>query len=100
MDRIVFGGAEAGERTVLISLVNGISPLVWDATMLGAMKVYARHRQALLLSPSIMQGANTPVTAGGDGSQFLSYGFRSNSLTNRPPSNSTRSVSSLKRSTG
>ena len=56
---------DAGERTVLISLVNGNSPLVWDATMLGAMKVYARHRQALLISPFIMQGANTPVTTAG-----------------------------------
>ena len=59
------GGTDAGERTVLISLVNGNSPLVWDATMLGAMKVYARHRQALLVSPFIMQGANTPVTTAG-----------------------------------
>ena len=75
MARIVFGGPDAGatstvgtdsgERTVLISLVNGNSPLVWDATMLGAMKVYARHRQALLVSPFIMQGANTPVTTAG-----------------------------------
>ena len=65
MARIVFGEAGAGERTVLISLVNGNSPLVWDATMLGAMKVYARHRQALLVSPFIMQGANTPVTTAG-----------------------------------
>ena len=65
MARIVFGLANAGERTVLISLVNGNSPLVWDATMLGAMKVYARHRQALLVSPFIMQGANTPVTTAG-----------------------------------
>ena len=59
------GGTDADERTVLISLVNGNSPLVWDATMLGAMKVYARHRQALLVSPFIMQGANTPVTTAG-----------------------------------
>ena len=70
MARIVFGGADADgtgadERTALISLVNGNSPLVWDATMLGAMKVYARHRQALLVSPFIMQGANTPVTTAG-----------------------------------
>ena len=65
MARIVFGGKDASERTVLISLVNGNSPLVWDATMLGAMKVYARHRQALLVSPFIMQGANTPVTTAG-----------------------------------
>ena len=59
------GRADTRERTVLISLVNGNSPLVWDATMLGAMKVYARHRQALLVSPFIMQGANTPVTTAG-----------------------------------
>ena len=59
------GGTDTGERTVLISLVNGNSPLVWDATMLGAMKVYARYRQALLVSPFIMQGANTPVTTAG-----------------------------------
>ena len=59
------GGTDTGERTVLISLVNGNSPLVWDATMLGAMKVYARHRQALIVSPFIMQGANTPVTTAG-----------------------------------
>ena len=65
MARIVFGEADADECTVLISLVNGNSPLVWDATMLGAMKVYARHRQALLVSPFIMQGANTPVTTAG-----------------------------------
>ena len=70
MARIVFGATDAGrtvadERTVLISLVNGNSPLVWDATMLGAMKVYARHRQALIVSPFIMQGANTPVTTAG-----------------------------------
>ena len=65
MARIVFGGPRVDERTVLISLVNGNSPLVWDATMLGAMKVYARHCQALLVSPFIMQGANTPVTTAG-----------------------------------
>ena len=58
-------GTDAGERTALISLVNGNSPLVWDATMLGAIKIYARHRQALLVSPFIMQGANTPVTTAG-----------------------------------
>ena len=33
--------------------------------MLGAMKVYARHGQALLVSPFIMQGANTPGTTAG-----------------------------------
>ena len=65
MVRLVFGEKFIAEHTVMISLVNGNSPLVWDATMLGAMKIYARHRQALMISPFIMQGANTPVTTAG-----------------------------------
>ena len=65
MARIVFGDTRTRERTVLLSLVNCNSPLVWDATMLGAMKVYARHGQALIVSPFIMQGANSPVTSAG-----------------------------------
>ena len=65
MARLVFGAKFVDEHTVMISLVNGNSPLVWDATMLGAMKVYARNRQALLISPFIMQGANTPITTAG-----------------------------------
>ena len=65
MCRLVFGEQFVNDNTVITSLVNGNSPLVWDATMLGAMKAYARHNQAVLVSPFIMQGANTPVTTAG-----------------------------------
>src|SRR6185437_7218990 len=41
------------------------SPLTWDATMLGALKVYARHNQACLVTPFILAGAMAPVTTVG-----------------------------------
>ena len=41
MARIVFGEHALDERCVLINLINANSPLVWDATMLGAARVYA-----------------------------------------------------------
>jgi trimethylamine--corrinoid protein Co-methyltransferase len=46
-----------------ISLVNGNSPLVWDATMIGAMRVYARAGQAVVVAPFTLAGANTPASA-------------------------------------
>lgn len=62
MCRILFGGKFVEENTVIMALLSANSPLVWDQSMLGALKVYARNNQALLLSPFIMQGANTAVT--------------------------------------
>ncbi len=46
----------------MTSLINANSPLTWDATMLGALKVYARNNQALLTTPFILAGAMAPVT--------------------------------------
>ena len=45
MARIAFGG-DLADRTVMTSLINASSPLVWDGTMLGAAEVYARNNQA------------------------------------------------------
>ena len=36
------------DNTVIISLINANSPLVWDATMLGAARAYAEANQATL----------------------------------------------------
>ena len=55
----------AKPRTVVTSLINANSPLTWDATMLGALKVYARANQANLLTPFILGGAMAPVTVAG-----------------------------------
>jgi trimethylamine--corrinoid protein Co-methyltransferase len=43
--------------------MNCNSPLVWDETMLGAMKVYARANQVSIVSPFVMAGANAPASA-------------------------------------
>ena len=46
--RLAFGG-DLEDRTVLTNLINASSPLRWDATMLGAAKVYAEHNQACII---------------------------------------------------
>jgi trimethylamine--corrinoid protein Co-methyltransferase len=53
------------DNTVLVSITNCNSPLVWDATMLDAMKVYARHNQPLILAPFALCGASTAASAVG-----------------------------------
>ncbi len=68
--RIAFGG-DLGDRTVLTSLINASSPLRWDATMLGAATVYAKHNQASIISPFILAGAMSPVTIAGLSAQAL-----------------------------
>ena len=59
--RIGFGG-DLGDRTVMTSLINASSPLVWDATMLAAAQVYAAGNQATIITPFILAGAMAPVT--------------------------------------
>ena len=68
--RIAFGG-DLADRTVLTSLINASSPLRWDATMLGAAKVYAENNQACIMSPFILAGAMSPVTVAGLAAQAL-----------------------------
>src|SRR6187401_1311346 len=71
MARIVFGRDFVDEHTVVFSLINANSPLVWDATMLGAARAYAEANQATLLTPFILAGAMAPVTAAGVCAQTL-----------------------------
>ena len=65
MAELVFGADFVDQNTVMISLVNCNSPLVWDETMLGALKVYARANQAVVVAPFVLAGANTPASAMG-----------------------------------
>lgn len=62
MARIAMPDHIANDRTVMISIINGNSPLVWDETMLDALKVYARSNQAALITPFILAGASTPLS--------------------------------------
>jgi trimethylamine---corrinoid protein Co-methyltransferase len=68
--RIAFGG-DLGDRTVLTSLINAASPLVWDGSMLAAMQVYAETNQACIVTPFILAGAMAPVTTAGVAAQTL-----------------------------
>ena len=71
MARIVFGADFLEEHTAVISLANANSPLVWDATMLGAARAYAEANQAVLITPFILAGAMSPATAAGAATQTL-----------------------------
>jgi trimethylamine--corrinoid protein Co-methyltransferase len=62
MARIVFGEAAMAERPAVLSLINASSPLRFDDRMFGALEVYARARQAVLVTPFLIAGAMSPST--------------------------------------
>jgi trimethylamine---corrinoid protein Co-methyltransferase len=62
MARIVFGAEFVEQHTVIFSLVNANSPLVWDASMLGAARAYAEANQAVMMTPFVLAGAMSPAT--------------------------------------
>ena len=65
MCEILFGADFIQKNTVMTSVVNCNSPLVWDSSMLGALRHYAEHNQAVLVTPFIMAGAMAPVVTAG-----------------------------------
>ena len=62
MCKIVFGEDFATNNCCTTSLINANSPLVWDATMLDALKVYATNNHAVMCSPFSMAAASTPAS--------------------------------------
>ncbi len=81
MSEILFGKEFVDQNTVCTSLINVNSPMVYDATMLGALKVYARANQASIVSPFILSGAMAPVSAAGTLTQALAEGMAGMALT-------------------
>jgi trimethylamine--corrinoid protein Co-methyltransferase len=71
MSKILFGDDFVDNNTVMISLINANSPMTFDDTMMGALKVYARNNQACIVTPFILAGAMAPVTAAGVLAQTL-----------------------------
>ncbi|MEZ5450643.1 MAG: trimethylamine methyltransferase family protein, partial [Thiolinea sp.] len=71
MAKIVFGDEFVENNCVTTSLINANSPMTFDDTMLGALKVYARNMQATVISPFILSGAMSPVTVAGTATQIL-----------------------------
>jgi trimethylamine---corrinoid protein Co-methyltransferase len=68
---ILFGAEFVQSNTVVTSLINANSPMVWDSTMLGAADVYAQNNQACIITPFILSGAMSPVTVAGTLTQVL-----------------------------
>ncbi len=71
MARLVFGEEFVDRNCCITSLINANSPMVYDDTMLGALKVYARAGQATVVSPFILAGAMSPVTVTATLTQIL-----------------------------
>ncbi|MFC5585745.1 trimethylamine methyltransferase family protein [Nitratireductor kimnyeongensis] len=71
MAKILFGEDFVDQNAVVINLINANSPMVFDETMLGAAKVYARANQACIVTPFILAGAMSPVTVIGTLTQVL-----------------------------
>ena len=62
MCAILFGAEFLETHPVVTGNCNGNSPLVWDETMLGAMRAFCRRNQPVLCSPFVLGGANTPAS--------------------------------------
>jgi trimethylamine--corrinoid protein Co-methyltransferase len=65
MAEMMFGADEIREQPALVSLINISSPRRLDDRMLGALTVYARARQATIITPFILSGAMAPVSLAG-----------------------------------
>ena len=75
MCELLFGRDFVARNTVMTSLININSPLSFDATMMGALEVYARANQACIVSPFIVGGAMAPVSVAGTLTQVLAEGL-------------------------
>ena len=62
---LLFGSETIREQPALLSLINVSSPRRYDERMLGTLKVYARARQGLIITPFIMAGAMGPASIAG-----------------------------------
>ena len=62
MCAILFGDEYMETHPVVTGNCNGNSPLVWDETMLGALRAFCKRNQPILCSPFVLGGANTPAS--------------------------------------
>jgi len=81
MLEIVFGRETVESNCCVVNLINANSPMTFDATMLGALKVYARAGQGTVISPFILSGAMAPVTVAGVMAQTLAEAMAGIALT-------------------
>ncbi len=62
MCEILFGAEAIWQNPATISLINASSPMRFDDRMLGALEVYAKAKQAVLVTPFLIAGAMSPST--------------------------------------
>jgi trimethylamine--corrinoid protein Co-methyltransferase len=65
MVEMIHGKAAIRKNPALLSLINISSPRRLDDRMLEALTVYAKARQAVIITPFIMAGAMSPVSLAG-----------------------------------
>ena len=71
MARLVFGAEFMEENTVMQGNINVNSPLIYDDTMSGALRVYAAANQCVCVSPAIFAGAMGPLSPAAVAAQTL-----------------------------
>ncbi len=81
MSRILYGAETVENNCAVIGNCNVNSPLVWDATMTGALRAYARANQCTVVVPFILGGAMGPVTNAGAIAQSLAEAMAGCALT-------------------
>jgi trimethylamine--corrinoid protein Co-methyltransferase len=62
MCRIVFGEEAMQKNPAVLSLINASSPMRFDDRMFGALEVYAKAKQAILVTPFLIAGAMSPTS--------------------------------------
>ena len=75
MARIVFGDTFVENNCVIQGNINVNSPMVFDETMSGALRVYAAANQCVAISPAIFGGAMGPVSPAAIAAQTLAEGM-------------------------
>ena len=75
MARLVFGAAFMQENAVMQGNINVNSPLIYDDTMSGALRVYASANQCVCVSPAIFAGAMGPLSPAAVAAQTLAEGM-------------------------
>ncbi len=75
MARLVFGAHFMEEHAVMQGNINVNSPLIYDDTMSGALRVYAAANQCVCVSPAIFAGAMGPLSPAAVAAQTLAEGM-------------------------
>jgi len=75
MARLVFGAAFMENNAVMQGNINANSPLIYDDTMTGALRVYAAANQCVCVSPAIFAGAMGPLSPAAVAAQTLAEGM-------------------------